>query len=294
MKQSPLWPMIIDPQRQATKFLKNLESRENEPQQQNQNQHKFMMCKPSKQLSRYLENCIRTGACLLVENVGEVLDPVLEKILEKNVYLSGGTRFINVGANSVEFSDDFRLYVVTNLANPHYTPEILTKVTLLNFTITPEALKDQLLSIVAREEEPKDEEEKLRLMYESSENKLKKKEMEDRILELLNTSQSKLLDDETLIRSLTESKKTAEEVDVRLALAKQTEDRINTNRLNFESMATFGSMVYFSILQLSNLDPMYVFSLDWFVSKQFPLLLLLMSYRIISQGNSICRQATAT
>lgn len=32
--------------------------------------------------------------------------------------------------------------MVTSLPNPHYTPSILTKVTLINFTITPEALKD--------------------------------------------------------------------------------------------------------------------------------------------------------
>jgi len=55
-----------------------------------------------------------------------------------------------------------RLYLVSNLNNPHYLPEVLTKVTLLNFTITYEGLKDQMLSLVAKEEEPKDEDEKIK------------------------------------------------------------------------------------------------------------------------------------
>ena len=51
---------------------------------------------------------------------------------------------------------------MSNLNNPHYLPEVLTKVTLLNFTITYEGLKDQMLSLVAKEEEPKDEDEKIK------------------------------------------------------------------------------------------------------------------------------------
>ena len=59
------------------------------------------------------------------------------------------------------------MFLFTGLTNPHFTPEILTKVTLLNYSITPEGLKDQMLSFVAREEEPKDEEEKLRYLFDN-------------------------------------------------------------------------------------------------------------------------------
>ena len=68
---------------------------------------------------------------------------------------------------------NFRLYMITSLSNPHYTPSILTKVTLINFTITPEALKDQMTSILVREEEPQLEEEKLRIMNDNNEYKIK-------------------------------------------------------------------------------------------------------------------------
>lgn len=47
-----------------------------------------------------------------------------------------------MGENLVDYSPEFRLYITTKLANPHYPPEICVKVTLLNFTVTPEGLED--------------------------------------------------------------------------------------------------------------------------------------------------------
>ncbi len=57
-----------------------------------------------------------------------------------------------IGDNVIEYSSDFRLYITTKLRNPHYLPELSTKVTLLNFMITPEGLEDQLLGIVVAKE----------------------------------------------------------------------------------------------------------------------------------------------
>ena len=59
---------------------------------------------------------------------------------------------IRLGENVIEYSQDFRFYITTKLRNPHYLPEIATKVTLLNFMITPEGLEDQLLGIVVAKE----------------------------------------------------------------------------------------------------------------------------------------------
>jgi dynein heavy chain len=40
------------------------------------------------------------------------------------------------------------------MRNPHYLPEISTKVTLINFMITHEGLNDQLLGILVKKERP--------------------------------------------------------------------------------------------------------------------------------------------
>jgi dynein heavy chain len=55
--------------------------------------------------------------------------------------------------------------------------------------ITPLGLQDQLLSIVAAKEKPELEEVKNQLIIESAENKKQLKNIEDKILEVLSSSQ---------------------------------------------------------------------------------------------------------
>lgn len=64
----------------------------------------------------------------------------------------GGVDCIRLGESVIEYSTDFRFYITTKLRNPHYLPELATKVCLLNFMITPEGLEDQLLGIVVAKE----------------------------------------------------------------------------------------------------------------------------------------------
>ena len=59
---------------------------------------------------------------------------------------------IRLGENVIEYNNDFRFYITTKLRNPHYLPEVATKVSLLNFMITREGLEDQLLGIVVTKE----------------------------------------------------------------------------------------------------------------------------------------------
>ena len=73
------------------------------------------------------------------------------------------------------------------------------QVTLLNFMITPLGLEDQLLGIVAAKEKPELEEKKNELIIESAKNKKQLKEIEDKILEVLSTSEGNILEDETAI-----------------------------------------------------------------------------------------------
>ena len=65
---------------------------------------------------------------------------------------AAGVDMIRLGDNVIEYSQDFRFYITTKLRNPHYLPELSTKVSLLNFMITPEGLEDQLLGIVVAKE----------------------------------------------------------------------------------------------------------------------------------------------
>ncbi|KAG8249565.1 Dynein heavy chain 6, axonemal [Homalodisca vitripennis] len=113
---------------------------------------------------------------------------------------------IRLGDSDVEYDSNFRLYVTTKLANPHYLPEICIQVTLINFTVTPSGLEDQLLADVVRLERPDLESQRTELIVRINNDKGQLKAIEDKILRLLFASEGNILDDEELIETLNESK----------------------------------------------------------------------------------------
>ena len=52
-------------------------------------------------------------------------------------FKQAGSTVIKLGDSVIPYHDDFKLYITTKLPNPHYTPEVSTKVTLVNFTLSP-------------------------------------------------------------------------------------------------------------------------------------------------------------
>lgn len=101
-----------------------------------------------------IEPCIRNGQSVLLENIQEVIDPQIEPVLAQETFKSNGQKCIKIGGEPIPYSDDFKFFITTKLANPHYMPEICIKVTLINFTVTPEGLEDQLLVEVVKFERP--------------------------------------------------------------------------------------------------------------------------------------------
>ncbi|XP_065826535.1 dynein axonemal heavy chain 3-like isoform X2 [Oscarella lobularis] len=256
VSNSRRWPLMIDPQGQANKWIKNLEK-----------ENKLSVIKLSDpNYSRTLENSIQFGTPVLLENVGEELDPLLEPLLLKQTYKQGGVEYIRLGENIIEFSRDFRFYITTRLRNPHYLPEVSVKVTLLNFMITPLGLEDQLLGIVAAKEKPELEEKKNQLIVESAANKKKLKEIEDKILEVLSTSEGDILEDESAIQILSSSKTLSEEISEKQKIATATEKEIDETRNGYKPVAVHSSILFFCISDLANIEPMYQYSLSWFIN----------------------------
>eukprot|EP01041_Mallomonas_annulata_P000989 gene989-1935_t len=250
------WPLIIDPQGQASKWIRNMEKANN-----------LQVIKlTDTNYLRVLENSIQFGSPVLLENVGEELDPSLEPLLLKQLFKQGGVNCIRLGDSTIEYSDMFRFYITTKLRNPHYLPEVSVKVTLLNFMITPEGLQDQLLGIVVSQERPDLEEQRNQLIVESAENKRLLKEIEDRILHIMSSSSGNILEDETAITTLKDSKTLSNEITQKQAIADETEIDINNVRQSYSPVAYSSQILFFCIADLANIEPVYQYSLTWFIN----------------------------
>lgn len=64
---------------------------------------------------RTLENCIQFGTPVLLEGIGEELDPMLEPLLLKQTFKQGGALCIKLGESVVEYSSEFRFYMTTKV-----------------------------------------------------------------------------------------------------------------------------------------------------------------------------------
>uniref|UniRef100_A0A673W197 Dynein axonemal heavy chain 6 n=1 Tax=Salmo trutta TaxID=8032 RepID=A0A673W197_SALTR len=218
---------------------------------------------------RTLENAIRMGMPVLLEELKETVDPALEPILLKQTFVAGGRTLIRLGDSDIDYNKKFRFYMTTKMANPHYLPEVCIKVTIINFTVTKSGLEDQLLSDVVRLERPDLEEQRNQLIVRINADRNQLKAIEDRILKLLFNSKGNILDNEELVQTLQESKVTSEAIKHRLEEAEATELMINAARERYRPVATRGSVMYFVIASLSEIDPMYQFSLKYFKQVTF-------------------------
>uniref|UniRef100_A0A8C2Y9F3 Dynein axonemal heavy chain 7 n=1 Tax=Coturnix japonica TaxID=93934 RepID=A0A8C2Y9F3_COTJA len=250
------WPLMIDPQGQANKWIKNMEKVNN--------LHVIKLS--DSQFVTTLENCIQFGSPVLLENIGEELDPILEPLLLKQTFKQSGSICICLGDSTIEYSPEFRFYISTKLRNPHYLPEISVKVTLLNFMITSEGMQDQLLGIVVARERPDLEAEKQALILQGAANKRQLKEIEDKILEVLSASEGNILEDETAIKILSSSKVLANEISEKQAVAEETEKKIDDTRMGYRPISIHSTILFFSISDLANIEPMYQYSLMWFIN----------------------------
>ncbi|KAM7353017.1 dynein heavy chain at 36C isoform 1-T1 [Cochliomyia hominivorax] len=255
MKNARRWPLMIDPQGQANKWIKNLEK----------NNRLCVIRLNQPDYTRVLENAIQFGLPVLLENIGEELDPLLESILLKQLFKQGGTLCIKLGDSVIEYNHNFKFYMTTKLRNPHYLPEVAVKVTLLNFMITTQGLQDQLLGITVARERPDLEAEKNTLIVQGAENKRMLKETEDQILEVLSSAEN-ILEDETAVQILSSSKALANDINEKQVITEATEKQIDLARLSYVPIAEHSTILFFTIVELANIDPMYQYSLAWFVS----------------------------
>lgn len=82
---------------------------------------------------------------MLLEDLGEQIEPALEPVLQKAIFKQGSRTLIRLGDSDVDYDNNFRLYMTSKLPNPHYLPEVCIKVTMINFTVTMLGLEQQLL-----------------------------------------------------------------------------------------------------------------------------------------------------
>jgi len=248
------YPVLVDPQGQGLVWIKNKEE-QNMLRVTNLNEKSFRI---------HLEDCLSFGKPLLIENIEEELDPVLDPVLEKRYVKKGKGFMIALADKEVDYTDTFALFCTCRLPNPHYSPELSAKVTVIDFTVTMIGLEDQLLGKLILKEKHELEEQRLALIEEVTSYKKKIKQLEDDLLFRLSNSTGNLLDDTELIDVLAVTKQTAQDVNEKLANASETNAKITEACEEYRSVAHRATLLYFLIAEFTTVNCMYQTSLRQF------------------------------
>ncbi|XP_064890245.1 dynein axonemal heavy chain 17 isoform X3 [Columba livia] len=245
------WPLVVDAQLQGIKWIKNKYGEDLRAIRLGQRSYLDA-----------IERAVAEGQTLLIEDVGETMEPVLDHLLGRNTIKKG--RYIKIGDKEVEYHPRFRLILHTKYFNPHYKPEVQAQCTLINFLVTREGLEDQLLAAVVAKERPDLETLKANLTKSQNEFKIKLKELEDSLLARLSAAGGEFLEDTALVENLETTKRTAIEIEEKVKEAKVTEVQINVARENYRPAAERASLLYFILSDLNKINPIYQFSLKAF------------------------------
>ncbi|XP_036920260.1 dynein heavy chain 17, axonemal [Sturnira hondurensis] len=245
------WPLIVDAQLQGIKWIKNKYGEGLKAIRLGQ-----------KSYLDIIEQAVSEGDILLIENIGETVDPVLDPLLGRNTIKKG--KYIKIGDKEVEYHPEFRLILHTKYFNPHYKPEMQAQCTLINFLVTRDGLEDQLLAAVVAKERPDLEQLKANLTKSQNEFKIVLKELEDSLLARLSAASGNFLGDTALVENLETTKHTASEIEEKVREAKVTEVQINEARENYRPAAERASLLYFILNDLNKINPIYQFSLKAF------------------------------
>lgn len=90
----------------------------------------------------------------------------------------------------------------------------------MNFSVSHEAIKDQLMHFLANIVEHDIELNKARQIKENAENRISKDKKENEILDHIKRLGTKLLDDQTLINTLSEYRSISDQLESKLRVAK--------------------------------------------------------------------------
>ena len=248
------FPLVIDPSGQATDFL----------------MEKYKSEKIIKTsfldggFMKTLASAIRFGTVLLVQDV-ENVDPVLNPILNKELMRTGGRTLVRLGAEEIDYSPKFAIILTTRDSAVRLTPDLCSRVTLVNFTITPASLQSQALSMLLRTEKPEMEGKRSALMKVRGEQNVKLRELEDRLLDKISSVQGSILDDNSVIKGMEEIKTEAKSVEDAILEGESVMLEVETSIAVFEPLAAVISDLFFCLEGLMSVNPFYQFSLQFFM-----------------------------
>ncbi len=254
LKRFNRYPLIIDPSGRATEFLRN----------QNRERRLTVTSFLDDSFIKQLESSLRFGNPILIQDA-EHLDPVLNHVLNKEYQKTGGRVLIQLGKQEIDFSPAFKVYLSTRDPSATFPPDVCSRTTFVNFTVTQSSLQTQSLNDVLKSERPDVDRRRTNLVQMQGEFSTHLRGLEKRLLQALNQSRGNILDDDVVIETLETLKKEAAEISRKVAETDGVMSEVESITHQYSTIAQACSAVFAVLEQLHHLHHFYQFSLQYFI-----------------------------
>ncbi|EAW13048.1 dynein heavy chain [Aspergillus clavatus NRRL 1] len=254
LKRYNRYPLIIDPSGRVTEFL----------QKESTDRKLTVTSFLDDSFVKQLESALRFGNPILIQDA-EHLDPILNHVLNKEYQKTGGRVLIQLGKQEIDFSPSFKLFLSTRDPSASFPPDVCSRTTFVNFTVTQSSLRTQSLNEVLKFERPDVDERRTDLVKLQGEFKIHLRQLEKRLLQALNESRGNILDDDNVIETLETLKKEAAEISKKMVETEGVMNEVENITQNYSIIARSCSAVFAVLEQLHHINHFYQFSLQYFV-----------------------------
>lgn len=211
-----------------------------------------------------LASAIRFGTPLLI-NDAESVDPILNPILNKELQKMGGRTLIRLGSEDIDFSPKFLMILMTRNPLVRLSPDLCSRVTLINFTVTPASLESQSLTAILKSERADVDVRRSEALRLQSEQNVRIRELEESLLDKISAVQGAILDDDTVINTLENIQREAADLNQEVMKTEEIMNEVKSISCFYEPLASSMSSIYFSIEKLADVNFLYQFNLQFFL-----------------------------
>lgn len=250
-------PFIIDPASACTDWLKSILSKD-------KNRPMEVVTNHDPRFSNQVELAVRFGKTLVILEADGV-EPMLYPLCRRDLSHQGPRYVVHIGDKVIDYNEGFRLFLITRNPQPELPPDAAALVTQVNFTVTRSGLEGQLLGLAIQHEQPELEKAKGEMLQKEENFKVQLAGLEKELLQALATAEGNLLENTSLIESLTATKVKAAEIEDALVQSAEASVKLDEQREVYRTFALNGSKLFFLVKSLQTINHMYQFSLSSFI-----------------------------
>ena len=246
------WPLIIDPEQQATNWLKNME------------ESVYMIDADDSNLVTQLSANVQQGTVTLIYNIEETLDANLDNLIQKKFYLKDNVTHVVIGEKEIPYNPSFKMYLTSKKEEINFPSRIQSHLTVINFIPVTAGLYDHLLRIVVSKERGDLRQKREAAMKQYCEATISLEENRNRVLNILLQTEGNILENETAVDNLKTCQSNITEHLKKIEKVMGHQAKIYEAEVDYGPIAKHATVLYQTIRKLRNLNHMYRYSLQWF------------------------------